>query len=378
MLKLTIQIKLLPSPAQSEALLATLELANKAANRLSQLGWEAKELRQFPLHKLFYRQIRDEFPELSSQVVVRLNAKVADAYKLDRKVQRTFRPHGSISYDARILDFQLSASTVSIWAVGGRIKKLPFACGEAQRKLLELPKGEADLIFRNNKWFLNVTVDVPEDKEYQATGWLGIDLGVKIIAQTSDGESFSGSHVNRLRHRHRNVRAKAQSRGTRSSRRFLARRRQKECRFARNLNHCISKKIVAIAKRTNRGVAVEDLSNIRSRIRATKKQRTVLHSWAFAQLKGMIQYKAKRAGVPYTEVDPRNSSRECSQCGHVAKANRKTQAKFCCVSCGHSENADANASRVVAGRAVINRPIESEPLEIRHVAGLGSRSNSSL
>jgi putative transposase len=376
--KLTVQLKLLPTPDQSEALRSTLTLANSAANRLSQLGWEAKELRQFPLHKRFYRQIRDEFPELSSQVVIRLNAKVADAYKLDHKCQRTFRPLGSISYDARILAFQVPASTVSIWAMGGRLKALPFVCSESTRKLLELPKGEADLIFRNKKWFLNVTIDIPEEKEIQATGWLGVDLGVKTIAHTSDGTQFSGAHINRLRHRYRRIRAQAQAKGTRSSRKFLARRRRKESRFARNLNHCISKNIVAVAKRTNRGIAVEDLTNIRSRIRATRKQRAVLHSWSFAQLKGMIQYKARLAGVPYTEVDPRNSSRECSQCGHVAKANRKTRADFRCVSCGHSEDADANASRVIAGRAAINRPIESELFEIGHIAGLGSRSNPGL
>ena len=188
-MKLTVQIKLLPTPERSYALRETLETANAAADRLSQLAWKAKEFRRFPLHKRFYRPIREEFP-LSSQVVVRLNAKVAVAYKLDEKSQRTFRKHGSISYDARILDFQLPDSTVSIWTVKGRLKHLPFVCGERQRKLLELPKGESDLILRDRKWYLNVTVEVPEEREQEAVGWLGIDLGLVHLAKSSDGQAF--------------------------------------------------------------------------------------------------------------------------------------------------------------------------------------------
>jgi predicted transposase len=81
--KLTVQIKLLPTPEQAMALRETLETVNRAANRLSQLAWDSKEFRRFPLHKTFYRQIRDEFP-LSAQIVCLLNAKVVDAYKLDK------------------------------------------------------------------------------------------------------------------------------------------------------------------------------------------------------------------------------------------------------------------------------------------------------
>ena len=60
-------------------------MANAACDRLSELAWEAQEFGQYSMHKAFYRTIRDEFP-LSAQVVVRLNSKVADAYKIDQKV----------------------------------------------------------------------------------------------------------------------------------------------------------------------------------------------------------------------------------------------------------------------------------------------------
>jgi IS605 OrfB family transposase len=122
----------------------------------------------------------------------------------------------------------------------------------------------------------------------------------------------------------------------------------------------ISKQIVGIAKRTGRGIALEDLSGIRSRIRATKKQRRILHSWAFADLQAKIVYKSRLIGVPVQFVDPRNTSRTCSTCGSVSKQNRPTRDKFICVSCGFTANADTNAASNIAGRAAVILPHERD------------------
>ena len=324
------------------ALRDTLETVNNAANRLSQLAWDLKEFRRYPMHKLFYRQIRDEFP-LSAQIVCLLNAKVVDAYKLDKKVQRVFRKHGCIAYDARILSLNLPASTVSIWTLEGRAK-MPFVCGEKQRALLAYPRGESDLILRKGKWFLNITVDIPEDKEIEAIDCLGVDMGIVEIAFDSDGVSYSGSKLNKIRNRNRALRAKLQRKGTKSARRLLKKRNRRESLFARDTNHVISKRIVQTAKRTNRAIAIEDLGGIRSRIRARKRERTKLHGWAFAQLGELISYKARMAGIPLLRIDPAFTSQRCCKCGHTAKANRQTQSEFVCKSCGHTDNADRNGA----------------------------------
>ena len=359
--KLTVQIKLLPTPIQADALRATLETVNSAANRLSQLAWDAKEFRRFPLHKTYYRQIRDEFP-LSAQIVCLLNAKVVDAYKLDKKVQRVFRKHGSIAYDSRILGLNLAASTISIWTLGGR-EKMPFVCGEKQRALLVYPRGESDLILRKGKWFLNITVDVPEDKEIEAVDVLGIDLGIAEIAADSDGNKYSGAKLNKVRHRNRALRRKLQRIGTKSAKRLLKKRSRKEQRFAKDTNHTISRRIVSLAKRTNRMIAIEELTGIRSRVRAGKRERTKLHSWSFAELGGMLDYKAKVAGIPLLRIDPRNTSRQCSKCGHTEKANRKSRDSFVCKSCGHTACADENGAAnirlkglALAGAGAFNHP----------------------
>jgi IS605 OrfB family transposase len=359
-MKLTVQVQLNPTADQRRLILDTLRTANEACNWLSEKAWATKTFAQFKLHKLAYHDCRTAFPALSSQVVVRCNAKVADAYKLDKKAQRKFKPLGAIAYDSRILSWSVPASTVSVWAMGGR-QSIPFVCGERQRDLLRFDRGEADLVHRDGRLYLLVSVDVPDVEEGSVTDFIGVDLGIVHIATTSDGQQVAGKKLNNLRGRHHRLRKKLQAKGTRSARRLLKNRRSRESRFAADVNHCIAKQLVERAKRTGRGLAFENLKGIRGRIRATKDVRRSLHSWAFADLLAKVTYKASLAGVPLVLVDPRNTSRTCTVCGHCEKANRRTRDRFKCRRCGYEADADANGAenirrKAILGTAAVNRP----------------------
>jgi putative transposase len=132
----------------------------------------------------------------------------------------------------------------------------------------------------------------------------------------------------------------------------LKKRRRKEARFAADINHRISKRIVAEAQRTGRGIAVEQLGGIRARVRLRKPQRAAVHSWAFAQLGSFLAYKARQAGVAFIEVDPAYTSQTCHACGWVDKRNRRSQSAFECGRCGFVGHADHNAAIVIASRGV--------------------------
>lgn len=62
-------------------------------------------------------------------------------------------------------------------------------------------------------------------------------------------------------------------------------------------------------------------------------------------VKMQLGYKTIRHGSELVLVNPAYTSQTCSCCGHVSKQNRKTQAKFLCVECGYSDNADINAAK---------------------------------
>ena len=369
-MKLTARIQLLPTPAQAEALQQTLAQANAACQYVSDFAWETKIFRQYDLHHQCYRAIREQFG-LSAQVAVRAIAKVADAYKKDRKTRRIFRPKGSIAFDERILSWRLRDHTVSIWTVQGRLR-IPFMCGERQWKYLQTRQGESDLGWHQGLFFLSATCEVAEPVAVEVKGALGVDLGVVNIAVDSDGKVYPASHIHNVRFRRGRLRAKLQAKGTRSAKRKLKRLSGKEHRFARDTNHCISKKLVAQAKDTNRAIALEDLQGIRSRVTVRRSQRAILHSWSFFQLRSFVTYKAKRAGVPVALVDPRNTSRTCPACGHVDKANRPSQSRFSCVVCGFAGLADHIAAVNISRRAAVNPPIVARdeakaifPIELR-------------
>ena len=354
-MKLIAQVKLLPTPEQAVALKRTLELANAACDFVSKQAWQSKTFKQYDLHHLCYRDVREKFA-LSAQMVVRCIAKVADAYKLDKDTRRKFKPTGSIAYDDRIVSWRISDSTISIWTVEGRLR-IPFVCGERQRELLNRRRGESDLVFFRDKFFLSAMCEVEEPEVQEVESALGVDLGVTNIAVDSDGEVHAANHINNVRHRHRRLRSKLQAKGTRSAKRKLKKLSGKERCFAKDTNHRISKQIVAKAKDTQRAIALEDLSGIRTRVTVRRRQRATLHSWAFRQLRSFVEYKARREGVPVVLVDPRNTSRTCPNCGYIDKANRKSQSQFSCVVCGHAGLADHIAAINIGRRAVVNPPI---------------------
>jgi len=246
---------------------------------------------------------------------------------------------------------------------------IPFVAGERQMQLLQTRLGETDLLYHRGNWYLLATCDVQEPDPQDVDDVLGIDLGVTNIATDSDGTIYSGSTVKGVRYRQRRLRNKLQKKGTLSAKRRLRQLSGQEARFAKDVNHTISKRIVREAQRTKRGIALEDLKNIRTRVRARKSQRTVLHSWSFFQLQACIAYKAALAGVGVVLVDPRNTSRTCPACGHIDKANRPNQATFRCVSCGCAGHADTIAAENirVLGRAAVMQPHVSE------TAGLSSQ-----
>jgi len=360
-MNLIAQVKLLTTPDQVSALKRTLETANAACDYISELAWEHRCFKRYELQKRFYQKIRQKFPDLSSQVVIRCIAKVTDAYKLDRKTKRAFKPQGSISYDQRILSWRTKQDepVVSIWSVEGRLKILA-AFGPRQKAMIEQGlRGAANLIYREGAFYLHQVCEVKEPDPDDPERWLGIDLGIVNLATTSDGGTFSGKELDARRQWYEKRRAILQSVGTRSAKRALMKLSGRFARFQKHVNHCISKALVGAAKRTSCGIALEDLSGIRKRVRVRRGQRTRHHNWAFHQLGQFVTYKARLAGVAVTLVDPRYTSQLCPLCGHISKANRKSRDWFACSSCGFAAPADHVAAINIAARADVDRPMDS-------------------
>lgn len=357
-MKLTLKIKILPTDEQAKALLNTIKEANACCNAISEIAWDKRVFNQFKIHHEVYHQFKSKF-NLSSQVLVRCISKVCDAYKLDKKNKRKFRTLGSITYDSRILTYK-SDSIVSVWTVGGRIK-MPFICHN--KKYLPYIKGEADLVFNKGKFYLFQTVEIPDEEIKDVEEFIGVDFGQTDIAVLSDGTNYNSGQLKKVRKKYSKTRASVQSKGTKGAKKLLKRLSGRERRFVSINNHTISKQIVAKAKEQNKGIAIEDLSNIRKTAKPkSKQQKTELNRWSFYQLRQFLVYKSLLNGVKLVAIPPAYTSQTCSVCQHIGtKENPFRKGKnFTCQNCGHVADADVNAAHNIAAWGVaVNTPEKS-------------------
>jgi IS605 OrfB family transposase len=360
-MKLVANLKLTPTSEQHAALVDTLKVSNRACTWLAGQAWEAKTFGQFALHKLTYERCKAQFG-LSSQMVVRSIAKVADAYKLDRKTRRRFRRYAAQPYDDRI--FRLCSDTeLSLWTTQGRLT-IPYQCGARQRALLAFRKGEVDLMYLKGTFYLAVVCDVLEPETLGIERVLGVDLGIVNLAVDSDGTVYTCETVESKRQRYTERREGLQKHRTRSARRRLKLLKGKQARFQQDVNHTIAKRLVDRAQRSATALALEDLTGIRQRVKARRQQRPRHANWGFFQLRQYVTYKAALAGVPVILVDPRYTSQECSHCHHVAKGNRPTQDRFSCQRCGYTTAADFSAAQNIKTRAAVKQRIVAQPRQL--------------
>jgi putative transposase len=359
-MKLTLQIQLFPDQEQARLLRLTMERFNEACPWLAARAFELRVANKIKLQQLFYYDLRQRFG-LSAQMASICIRHVGGTYSRDKSVLPVFRPNAAMPYDNRILSFK-KIDRVSILILEGRVIVL-FVMGKYQRERFGPAKGECDLVRRKDgKWFLLVTVDVPEGTQIAPTEFIGVDFGVVNLATDNDGDVYANIETEKVRQKQNKVRrslgrkaGKVKREGSRPKniKRKLKALSGKERRFKANENHRISKQIVEKATDTKRGIGLEDLTGIRERTRFRKAQRDKMSKWSFAELRGFIEYKAKLAGVPVIPVDPRNTSRTCPKCGHIDEGNRTARGLFLCRSCGHFDHADIVGATNIASAAKV-------------------------
>jgi len=223
-------------------------------------------------------------------------------------------------------------------------------------------------------------VMTPEDKQDAMV--LGIDLGVVQPITLSNGdslgftpqeqESLQRNEIRKQKYQKliskRQVLAKKRKLKTgKNYKKIQAKHSKKSAKIANirgNMAHRISKEVVQKAD-----VLVMEKLNVKNMTKASQKKedpktkklqrknvkakaglnRSIL-GVGFAQIKNFIQYKSEASSVYLAFIDPKNTSRECSRCGYIHADNRKSQASFLCQSCGHQDNADINAAKVLKNR----------------------------
>ncbi|WP_201371538.1 RNA-guided endonuclease InsQ/TnpB family protein [Ktedonobacter robiniae] len=347
----TIRIQLKPTHEQKQLLDETTRQFTQVFNAVCAYGWQHSEKNGVRLHHATYYDLREAYPRLNANVLIQARIKATEALKsaFDRKAKgrKAGQPQSRqcpIRYNERTSVLNWQTQEVCLSTVEGRIL-VPFQVPPYSSKYAGYQVTTADLCIRNERYWLHVVVSVPEPDVPQSDEVIGVDLGLNRPAVTSNRHFLGSRHWKEVERRRFRLRRKLQSKGTKSAKRHLKKLSGRSLRFHRDCDHVLSKRIVEHAT-PGSTLVIENLTHIRSTSKIRKKTETSrrLHSWSFAQFHTFLSYKAQERGMQVVKIDPRHTSQTCSQCGHQARNNRRSQSVFHCRSCGYQLNADLNAA----------------------------------
>ncbi|ABM36609.1 RNA-guided endonuclease InsQ/TnpB family protein [Polaromonas naphthalenivorans] len=216
------------------------------------------------------------------------------------------------------------------------------------------------------KWFASIQTEREVEQPIPvATMAIGIDVGIARFATMSDG-SFVAPLCSFKKHEKRLAKyQRRMSRKTRFSKNWHKAKRKVQkvhSRIANARKDFLHKTTSALSKNF-RVVAVEDLQ-VRNMSKsaagnADKPGKNVaaksglnksILDQGWFEFRRQLQYKLDWNGGILIAVPPQYTSQTCPCCGHVAKENRKTQAKFECVDCGYENHADVVGAMNILAR----------------------------
>jgi putative transposase len=367
--KRTIAIKLAISEAQRELFCELQELFTAACNQVASVAFLEKERNRVRLHHLCYYALRNSFPSLGAQMGCNAIAKIAAALKAQKSPkQLLFKKGCSIHFDKRT--YSLKGTTLSLFTPKGRIH-IPIEICPFHQSFIDLgvPK-EGELVRRGNRWFFHLVLDLTDVLPIESSKAMGIDLGENVLAATSTGKLFGGGALRAQRDRFLGMRKRLQSNGSQSAKQKLRKISGREKRNVKHVNHSISKQIIQEAQRNGCStIILEDLKNIRERIRAGKKLRSRLHRWSFDQLRQFVEYKAAAVGMQVKYTSPAYTSLECSCCFAIGTRHKH---RFFCSHCGSLQHSDLNASRNIL-RLGLSADRPTGAVNRRHIAAYSGR-----
>ena len=364
----TVRLPLKPTPEQAESLLETMRQFTQSFNLVCAEGWRLKQGNAYTLHKLTYRDCKALCPKLVSDLHVQARQKASEAVKsaiaLDKKGRKVGCPKSTLCpprYNCNSFSVDWRTGLANLATVAGR-QKVAFAVPAYAMALVGNRVATADLVYRKGRFTLHVVLKL-DDVTFADNGTaLGVDLGVTRPAVTSDGRLHGKKCWREVSKRRFRLKRKLQSNGSKSAKKHLRRLAGREQRFRRDCDHVLSKSILhGITAGTT--VVVENLTNIRQRVKATwGEAKRRLHSWSFAQLKGFLKYKAESLGCLVASVNPRHTSQRCNACGFIYRGNRPSQSRFVCRQCGHRANADRNAALNIRDKHLVGWSSPSDGL----------------
>lgn len=219
--------------------------------------------------------------------------------------------------------------------INGKSKRISVLVKLTERQkalFLDTKLGTMRIVIKNCKLIAQIVYEIAEPALQADGNIMGVDLGIKCpaVSYCSDGgvKFYGNGRKNKYMRRHyAYLRKKLQtSKKTKAVKRIS----NKEQRILRDIDHKLSHDIVETAVAHNvKVIKLEQLQNIRSTTRTSRKNNHSLHTWSFYRLAQFIEYKARLAGISVEYVNPAYTSQKCPICGNIHHADDRSYACKC-------------------------------------------------
>ena len=302
---ITYNVKLNMSQEDSRNLMESLTIAKNAWNVISTERFTMTGGRLKPLHDKCYYKVKNLFPTLPSQFIIKMEQDVISTYKTIKSNKHklespAIKKNLSIQLDKRIHRWidknHIKITTLNKQAIGSF--NVYDKLNEMDWTKLKDPK----LFYRNNTFYLSLIFDC--NKEFKDNDKiLGIDLGLKRIVALSNGTIIKGNEFNGIKRKIRWNKRKLQSKKNKShsSRSKLKTIRRKEMNFSKNYIHNITKNI--IVNNPENILVIEDLSKIKVKNKGRKFNNRLSQIPLF-NFRTILTYKAQLHGKVVETVNP--------------------------------------------------------------------------
>jgi len=199
----------------------------------------------------------------------------------------------------------------------------------------------------DGRWYVTFTIDTADPDLLPDAGHaVGVDLGVKDFAVTSDGERITNPrHMERkarnlARYQRRMARCRRGSANRGKAKAKAARAHRKVRNARRDFLHRASTRLVRSADM----IVIEDLA-VKNMVRNRHLAR-VIADCGWGEFRRQLEYKCERAGRELIVVDRwYPSSKTCSACGHLLAELSLSNRHWTCPSCGSRHDRDINAAK---------------------------------
>ncbi len=211
--------------------------------------------------------------------------------------------------------------------INGKSKRISVVVRltERQKSLFFGAKfGTMRIVIKNNKLVAQIVYEVAAPELCIDGNVMGVDLGIKCPAVSycsdSSAKFYGNGRKNKYMRRHyAYLRKKLQAC---KKMKTVKRINDKEQRIMHDIDHKISHDIVKTAvEHSVKVIKLEQLANIRSTTRKSRKNNHSLHTWSFYRLAQFIEYKANLAGITVEYVNPAYTSQTCPICGNIHHAD---------------------------------------------------------